>query len=110
MKMKLFRFLACKNWIYRLSVKMIANRIIWGNNLLTPKYLLDHGWVENDGYYTQPDIKGRNLITIQFEHHYYRIWHSDKKTFIALASSIEWFEMYYLMVFDDNARFELAGV
>jgi len=55
-------------------------------------------------------MKDRDLITIQFESHYYRVWHSSKLTFIALESSVEWFELYYLLAHGDNGRYELAGI
>ena len=110
MKQNFIKWMSNKSWIYRLSMKLIANRIVWGNNILTPKYLLDRGFIEQDGFYFEPEIKDRDLITIQFEHHHYRVWHSKNKTFIALKSSIEWFETYYLLVHDSDKIFELAGV
>ena len=99
-----------KSWIYRQAIKVIAKRIVKDSNLLTPQYLLERGWVEKDGYYTEPNMKDRDLITIQFESHYYRVWHSSKLTFIALESSVEWFELYYLLAHGDNGRYELAGI
>ena len=99
-----------KSWIYRQAIKVIAKRIVKDSNLLTPQYLLEHGWAEKDGYYTEQNMKDRDLITIQFESHYYRVWHSSKLTFIALESSVEWFELYYLLAHGDNGRYELAGI
>jgi hypothetical protein len=99
-----------KDWIYNKAIKIIATRLVNSRELLTPQYLTKRGWVEKDGYYTEFGVKNRDLITIQFENHFYRVWHSDKLTFIAIENSIEWFEMYYLLIHIDNARYELAGV
>jgi len=110
MKKRLFKWIVKFNWIYKLAKKITANSIVHNQNLLTPKYLTDRGWIEKDGYYIESDIKGRDLISIQFEHHYFRIYHSEKRTFIALKSKIEWFEMYYLLVADSTKMYELSGV
>lgn len=98
-----------KDWIYRKAIKVIAKRIVKEQNLLTPQFLLERGWVEKDGYYTEPDIKDRDLITIQFENHYFRVWHGVEKTFIALESKEEWFELYYLCLNSDE-RYLYAGI
>lgn len=110
MKKRLFQWIVKFNWIYKLAVKIIANAICHNQNLLTPQYLIDRGWIEKDGYYIEPDMKDMDLISIQFERHYFRIFHSDKRTFIALESKVEWFEVYYLLAHGDNGRWELAGV
>jgi|TARA_Y100000310_G_scaffold169451_2_gene169511 hypothetical protein len=99
-----------RNWIYRLARKVIAKHIIKHGRTLHPNDLIKLGWVEKDGYYTEPNIKDRDRITIQFENHYYRVWHSADKTFIALESTYEWFEMYYLLIHSDNGIYELAGI
>lgn len=106
----LIRLLSSKKWIYNLAVKLIANRIVHECNNLTPQYLIDRGWVEKGGFYFEPAIKDRDRINISFEDHYYRVWHSNKMTFIALEDSVEWFELYYLLSHPDNGRYELAGI
>lgn len=98
------------NWLFRLAKKVIAKRLVYSSNLLTPQYLIERGWVEENGYYIEPNLKDRDRISISFEHHYYRVWHSEKRTFFALESTIEWFEMYYLLAHGDNGRYKLAGI
>jgi hypothetical protein len=106
----IIKWMSSQNWIYALAVKLIANRIVHGNNFLTPKYLTDRGWILEDGYYVEPKIKERDKIWIQFEAHYFRVWHGKEKSFIGLESKVEWFENYFLLAHGDNGRYELAGV
>lgn len=107
----LIKWLSAKQWIYNLAVKLIANRIVHGQNRLTRDYLMSKGWDLEDGkYWVEKGIKGRDKIWIEFENHYYRVWHGKERTFIALESSLEWFENYYLLTHGDNGRYELAGV
>ena len=82
-----------KNWIY----KLVKSKM-FDDNYLTPKYLLDRNWIEKDGYYIQPSIKDRDRVSIKFEDHCYRVWHSDKMTFIALESSVGWLELYMMCI------------
>jgi hypothetical protein len=111
-KMKRFiQWLSLKNWAYKLAVKLIANRIVHGQNRLTRDYLMLKGWDLEDGkYWVEPNIKDRDKIWIEFENHYYRVWHGKERTFITLESSLEWFENYYLLAHGDNGRYKLAGV
>jgi hypothetical protein len=104
MKKKIF------NYLYKLAIKVIAINIVKHGNQLTPEYLLNKGWIKQDGYYIEPNMKDRDLVSIGFESHYYRVWHSSKRTFIALESTIEWFENYYLIIHGDNGRYKLAGI
>ena len=105
-----FKWLASKNFIYQLSKKIIACRIVHCQNLLRPEHLIARGWIEEDGYWVEPDIKYEYKIWIQFERHYFRVWHGKERTFIGLESKLEWFENYYLLAHGDNGRYELAGV
>ena len=98
------------NWLYKFAIKVIAINFVKHGNQLTPEYLLNKGWIEQDGYYIEPNMKDRDLVSISFESHYYRVWHSSKRTFIALESTIEWFENYYLIIHGDNGRYQLAGI
>ena len=98
------------NWLFKKAKKFLAKRLVYSSNRLTPEYLIERGWVEQDGYYIEPNIKDRDRISISFESHYYRVWHSDKRTFFALESTIEWFELYYLLAHGDNGRYKLAGI
>lgn len=95
-----------KKLIYKIAVKIIAKRLVWSNEILTPEYLFAKGWVtEYDSirekhYIVEPNIKGRDKVSIEFEAGkiWYRVWHGKDRTFIALDSSIEWFEMYMLLM------------
>lgn len=46
---KLFKFLSSINFLYRLSIKLIANRIVYSDEPLTPDYLLSKGWILVNG-------------------------------------------------------------
>ena len=107
---KVLRFLSSKKWIYELALSIIANRIVHSKNLLRPEYLIAKGWIEEDGFYFVPNTKDRDKICIQFENHYFRVWHWKEKTLTGLESKVEWFETYFLMAHGDNGRYELAGV
>lgn len=108
---RIIQWLSLKNWAYKLSVKLIANRIVHGQNKLTRDYLMSKGWDLEDGkFWVEKDIKDRDKIWIEFENHYYRVWHGKERTFIALESSLEWFENYYLLAHCDNGRYPLAGL
>lgn len=109
MKNKIIRLLS-KTAIYSVAVKLIATRIIWSNELLTPNYLEGKGWVKEGKYYVEPMVKGRDKVWVHFEEHYYRVFHGENKTFISLQSRKEWFDNYYLLVCDNDRRYELAGV
>ena len=102
MKKKIFNFL------YKKALKIISINILTYGNKLTPDYLLKNGWIikfdtiTKKSYYCEPNIKERDTIYIEFESNYYRVWHGKAKTFIALESSIEWFECYYLIISSDR--------
>jgi hypothetical protein len=110
MTQKFITWLCKQEWAYKLSKRLIANRIIRGDSYLTPQYLIDRGWIEENGFYIEPNMKDRDRIYISFEPNIFRVWHSDKKTFIAAESSIEWFEIYYLIIHPDNGIYKLAGI
>lgn len=98
------------NWLYKFAIKVIAINIVKHGNQLTHEYLLKKGWIEKDDFWIEPNAKERDKIWIQFEHHYFKIWHGKERTFIGLESKVEWFEVYYLLTHGDNGRYELAGV
>ena len=98
------------NKLFKLAKKVIAINIVKHGTQLTPQYLIDSRWIEQDGYYIEPNLKDRDRISISFESHYYRVWHSEKRTFFALESTVEWFELYYLLAHGDNGRYKLAGI
>ena len=110
MKKKFIKWLSAQDFIYNLSVKLIANRIVHGENHLKPSHLIARGWVKEDDYYFEPDVKDKCKIWVKFENHYFRIYYGVNKTFIGLESKIEWFDNYYLLAHGDNGRYNLAGV
>ncbi len=91
-------------WLYKIALKVISKTIINSNTPLTKEYLISKGWVTEADivpgkiFYVEPNIKDRDKISVEFENHYYRIWHSEKRTFIALKTSKEWFVMYYSLI------------
>lgn len=97
------------NWMFKLAIKVIAINIVKHGNFLTPDYLIKRGWVAWEGYYIEPCIKDRDLILITFETNYYRVYHSRKITFVAMANSIEWLENYLLLIRPDTLN-EIAGI
>jgi hypothetical protein len=110
MKKMLLKWMSSFDWVYKLSVAVIASRIVRSNQNLTPEFLLANGWEFDGAFFVEPNVKLRDKIWIQFEHHYFRIYHGPDRTFIGLESKQEWFENYYLLAHGDNGRYELAGV
>lgn len=98
------------NWLFKLSKKNIAINIVKYGTQLTPQYLIERGWVVQNGYFIKPNLKDRDRISISFEGNYYRVWHSETRTFFAMESTVEWFELYYLLAHVDNGRYKLAGI
>jgi hypothetical protein len=103
-----------KNFIYNAVIKVIAKRLVYNQNSLTPDYLIKRGWitefdeVRQKTYYVESGIKSRDMISVEFEAHYYRIWHGKERVFVALESSKEWFDIYYLMMHGDNGRHDIS--
>lgn len=93
-----------KNMIYKLAIKIIVKRLETSNNKLTPAYLSKKGFVREwdevrqKFYFVEENIKERDKVSIEFENRYYRVWHGKDRTFIAIKTSIEWFEMYMRLV------------
>jgi len=106
----------CNKLRYAVGVRLLAISIVYSYKLLTPDYLIVRGWVEeSDNCYSEPNVKDRDKITIEFEkdkgNYFYRVYHSKNKTFVALESSVEWFELYYSIILMHNEeRYNLAGV
>lgn len=110
MKKFILKWLSSFDWIYKLSLTLIANRIVHGEKYLTPEFLISKGWIKEGNFFVEPNVKERDKIWIQFEHHYFRIFHGAERVFIGLESKKEWFENYYLLAHGDNGRYELAGI
>jgi hypothetical protein len=96
-----------KKWLYNFSKKIIFRRIVLDDNLLTPNYLENKGWVKDGNTWTEPNVKQRDKIWIEFENHYFRCFIGKDKTFVGLESSEEWFDMFYLLLHGDNGRYDL---
>lgn len=112
-KHKLFKWLSSKSLVKKITIKLFAYQIVWNGTPLTREHLLSRGFIQDENApnsYYQPNIKDRDLITVGFGEGYYIIWHSDKRTYIATEKSIEWFEMYYLLLHGDNGRYKLTNV
>ena len=93
-----------KRLLTKLIFKLFRNIIIKGENKLTEYYLLNKGWVltPSDGEgntYIEPNIKERDQVYIRFTTpSFYTVWHGREKTFIAGETTIEWLEMYMLLM------------
>ena len=98
-----------KSFLYNFSKKFIAKTIINSENILTPEYLLNKGWIKEGEYYIEPGIKDRDRISVSFEDHHYRVFHSRKLVFVALESKVEWFDIYYLLMNPDS-MYDIAGI
>ena len=109
MKTKLTTFLSNFDWIYNFAIKLMAHRIIRGDNPLRPEHLEIMGFVKDGDYYVEPNIKLRDKVWVQFEAHYYRVFHGGDRTFIALQSRKEWFDNHYLLV-NGIRLYDLAGI
>lgn len=102
-----------KKLLWKLAIKIIAKRIVFSQNYLTPKYLESKGWEKHpSGFYIEPYIKDRDRISIKFDEDckVYTVWHSSANTFITCEKSLEWFELYYLLAHPDNGINKLAGL
>ena len=101
------------NWVYRLALRIIAKNIVIYGNKLTPEYLINKGWILKDGYFIEPNVKDRDLISICWDFdgaEYYSVCHTSKRIYITTETTIEWFENYYLIIHSDNGRYKLAGI
>lgn len=67
---------------------------------LTPKHLIDLGWVKENGFFVEKSIKDRDKIWIEFEDSFFRVYHGKDKTFIALNKKKSWFDSYYSLIND----------
>ncbi len=104
---------AIKQKFYELAIKVIAKTLQESETKLQPIHLSERGWIkEYDAvrqkeYYVESNIKDRDKVSIEFENHYYRVWHGKDRTFIALETSIEWLQLYLLLCkkrsFDESA-------
>jgi len=86
--------------LFKLALKLTA-KVIAGGTVLTPEYLISKGFVYYEGFYFEPDVKGRDQIYIKFGNGFYHLYHSSAMTFIALEKTQEWFDMYYLLTQSD---------
>jgi hypothetical protein len=84
-----------KRHILKIIIKILYWLLFKKGNQLQPWDLTAAGWViDESGFYVEPNIKDRDRVSIQFENHYYRIYHSEYRTFVALEYSREWLQIY----------------
>jgi len=95
------------DFVRGLAMRIISHNIIHSTNKLSKEYLLQHGWVENDGYVYEPNLKEKRTVWINFGDGFYRIFYGEKKTFIALESSFEYFQLFMLTV-DNDKRYQYS--
>lgn len=106
-----------KKLIYKIAKRIVLKRIENDPEKLTVKHLFDRGWiVEYDevlekGFMVEENIKERDKIWVEFalDFTWYRVYHGKDRTFIALESSLEWFEWHFLLAHPDN-RHKFLGI
>lgn len=97
----------CKVYMIELSDKHwlegIKHTVSSDDDGLSPDYLKSLGWItEFDDvlkktFYIEPNIKKRDKISVEFEQEYYRVYHGKERTFIALETSLKWFQLHYML-------------
>lgn len=96
-----------KTILLKIIIRIAHWLMVTKGTQLNSGHLLKAGWTieEKDGkkYFIESQIKSRDKVWIEFEHHYYRVWHGDNRAFIALESSLEWLQMYLFIL--DKAKF-----
>jgi hypothetical protein len=89
--------------IFHIALAIVRGCINNNTTRLTPDHLLEKGFVCTHGStFIEPDVKARDLVTVVFEKNYYRVYHSDNMIFIAVETSKEWFDTYYMILHPDN--------
>lgn len=86
--------------LYRLFIKYLSCRIIKSNERINVEYLESIGFKSNGTYFVEENVKVRDKIWVELNDGYYRIFHGERKTFIALESSKYWFDVYYFLMTD----------
>jgi hypothetical protein len=89
-----------KTILFKIILKVIDWLTHEKSTQLKPEHLTSKGWVLENGYYVEPNIKGRDRIWIQFEHHYYRVYHGENRTFIDLKFQYEWLKLWLMLLND----------
>lgn len=112
MKSKFFVFICKMSVVKHFCRKIISYRIVWLNESLTHDYLIKKGFVLKDGYYIEPNVKSKYAIRITFHDNgsHYKVSVGESDKVIAVESSVEWFELFYLLHHPDNGRFYLADI
>lgn len=96
-----------KKLLYKIAMR-IVHKNLFSQNRLTAGYLISKGWVLQfdetlrKDFYVEPNVKDRDTVWVEFEAYYYRVWHGREKTFIALQTSIEWLQMYMMLMNKNN--------
>jgi hypothetical protein len=88
-----------RHWLLRLTIKVQYWIMFRHATQLTSAHLLAAGWIlDHNGYFVEPFIKDRDKVWVQIEGYYYRVFHSERKTFIALECSVEWLQAYLFIL------------
>lgn len=106
--MKHFTWFLENESAFKTSLRVICKRITNSNHIMTSDYLIKKGWIYDDeGYYYEDGIKDEYLIYIKFYDeelptHGYKVCIGKNKTFFSNSTTIEWFELFYLLQHRDN--------
>jgi hypothetical protein len=117
---RFYQWMSAQKWLYEMAKTIIANRIVCEHNMLWPAYLLDRGWVEDidSGMFYEKSENSKQRIWVKFYGigqnqkvtHYYKVFYGDNKQLIALESTVEWFEVFYMLSHGKRGRYERARV
>lgn len=90
-----------KTKLLNLIIKVLHWLIVKKGTHLEPKHLYKAGWVVevvgNRQFFVEPNVKPRDKIWVEFENHYYRVYHSETRTFISLETKLEWLRVYLFL-------------
>lgn len=114
---KLLKKLSRIEWVRTLVIKLLSHILIDSKEPLTIEYLKTLGY-ENQGcgWWVNPNHKNRDRLWVRFEleedreSKFYRVYRGYDKTFIALKSNKEWFDLYNLIVFDSEKLYDNVGI
>ncbi len=95
-------------WVHKLTMVIIAERLVFGEKNLTPEYLIGLGWEVENGYYHNPEAKGLDKIWIRFKSEgAYTVTHGWDKTYVSIERTQAWFDYYRLLV-ESRERFKIT--
>ena len=89
--------------LYKLALRIVANRIAKSKTRLTPQYLFDRGWIPyldikmGKTYIIKGTVRKRVWVWFAGKE-FYQIYYGCNKRYIALAESVELLEAYMVLV------------